>query len=192
VREVAFERIRYVVDRWGHSQNLLAIDLLNEPEWDGEIGEVHHAETHLIPRVVQVALGGTPEVGIFGTDYPTADGTAIRDYVHVNDLADAHVRSINALANHGGSIVANLGTGEGHSVRQIVDMVEKVSGRLVRVVEQPRRAGDPPALVADPAKAKEVLGWTAVHSDLETIVSTAWEWMEARSNMQSMAIGASA
>jgi UDP-glucose-4-epimerase GalE len=145
---------------------------------DGELGEVHDPETHLIPRVIQAALGELPEVGIFGTDYPTPDGTAVRDYIHVTDLADAHVRAIDVLAENGAPLQLNLGTGAGHSVREVVDMVEKVSGRSVPVREEPRRAGDPPVLVAAPARAGEALGWKAQHSDLEEIVQTAWEWVK--------------
>jgi|1185.fasta_scaffold16737_2 UDP-arabinose 4-epimerase len=147
---------------------------------DGEIGEDHDPETHLIPRVLRAALGRGDPVEIYGTDYPTRDGTAIRDYIHVADLADAHVRALGYL-EHGESIALNLGTGQGSSVREVVAAVERIAGRPVPRREVARRAGDPPELVADPALAHARLGWRARHSDLDTIVSTALAW-ETRSN----------
>ena len=143
---------------------------------DGEIGENHDPETHLIPLVLRAALGSAPPVQIFGTDYPTPDGTAIRDYVHVADLADAHVRALRHLADGGDSIALNLGTGDGASVRAVIAAVERVAGRPVPQREAPRRPGDPPQLVADPAVARSVLGWQPRHSDLDTIVATALAW----------------
>lgn len=143
---------------------------------EGEIGEVHDPETHLIPLVVEAALGKRPPVKIFGTDYPTPDGTAIRDYIHVMDLADAHVRAVQHLVNGGESLALNLGTGQGNSVRELIAAVEKVSGVKVPAQEAPRRAGDPPALVADPSRAREVLGWDAAYKNIDDIVRTAWRW----------------
>ena len=143
---------------------------------DGEIGEDHDPETHLLPLVIRAALGQAGPVGIFGTDYPTADGSAVRDYIHVTDLADAHLRALDYLAGGGDSAIFNLGTGRGHSVREIVAAVERIGGRPVPCREAPRRAGDPPALVADPGHAMAALGWTARHSDLDTIVRTALAW----------------
>ncbi len=143
---------------------------------DGEIGEDHDPETHLIPLVIGAAQGTRPAVKIFGTDYTTRDGTAIRDYVHVTDLADAHLRAIDRLRTGTRSQAINLGTGYGHSVRQVVNTVSRVAGRTVPIVESPRRAGDPPELVAAPARAQDVLGWTPRYSDLETIVRHAWTW----------------
>jgi UDP-glucose-4-epimerase GalE len=143
---------------------------------EGEIGEVHDPETHLIPLVIDAALGRRHAVGIFGTDYPTPDGTAIRDYIHVADLADAHLRALDYLVKGGISTLINLGTGRGHSVREVIDTVAAVGGRPVPNVEQARRAGDPPELVADPSRAREVLGWIPKYADLRTIVEHAWRW----------------
>lgn len=143
----------------------------------GEIGELHDPETHLIPLALAAAESEGRELQIFGTDYPTSDGTCIRDYIHVNDLADAHVRSLQLLEKGGHSLELNLGTGRGHSVYEIVKMVEKVSRRSVRRRIVPRRHGDPPALVADATRAQQILGWKATRS-LEDIVSTAWNWAQ--------------
>jgi UDP-glucose-4-epimerase GalE len=147
---------------------------------DGEIGEAHDPETHLIPLVLRAALGRGKSLDIYGTDYPTRDGTAIRDYIHVADLADAHIRAIDYLAAGGESGALNLGTGHGYSVRDVVAAVEQVSGRAVPRREMPRRAGDPPELVADPALARARLGWQPSHSDLDMIIGTALAW-ETRS-----------
>jgi UDP-glucose-4-epimerase GalE len=143
---------------------------------DGEIGEDHHPETHLIPRVIRAALGRGEPVEIYGTDYPTPDGTAIRDYIHVTDLAEAHVRALDYLTRGGDSIALNLGTGKGSSVREVIAAVERIAGRPVPQREAARRPGEPPELVADPALATERLGWRARHSDLDTIVTTALAW----------------
>ncbi len=145
---------------------------------EGRIGEDHDPESHLIPLVIGAAQGTRPPVKIFGTDYPTADGTAIRDYIHVLDLADAHLRALDRLRSGTPSQAINLGTGHGHSVREVVDTVARVAGKPVPVVESPRRAGDPPELVAAPARAREVLGWTCRYAELETIVRHAWAWHE--------------
>jgi UDP-glucose-4-epimerase GalE len=145
---------------------------------DGEIGEDHDPESHLIPLVIGAAQGLRPPVKVFGTDYPTSDGTAVRDYVHVMDLADAHLRAIERLRAGTPSQAINLGTGRGHSVREVIDAVARVSGRPVPAIESPRRAGDPPELVAAPARAKDVLGWTPQYADLDTIVRHAWAWHE--------------
>ena len=143
---------------------------------DGEIGEDHDPETHLIPLAIDAALGLRGRVLIFGTDYPTSDGTAVRDYIHVTDLAAAHVAALSKLEASAGNLRLNLGTGKGHSVREVIRMIEKISGRKVPAHEAPRRAGDPPELVAAADKAREVLGWTPHHSDLQNIVRTAWAW----------------
>lgn len=148
---------------------------------DGELGEEHNPETHLIPLVIKTALGQRDRVDVFGTDYPTPDGTAIRDYIHVCDLADAHVRALKHLRDGEPSAVANLGTGTGHSVKEVIDMVERVTGNKVNARLAPRRAGDPPALVADPRHAKALLGWHPNSSDLKTIIETAWRWHSTRS-----------
>jgi UDP-glucose-4-epimerase GalE len=141
-----------------------------------EIGEDHDPETHLIPLVLDAASGRRPAVTVFGTDYPTADGTAIRDYIHVCDLARAHVLALQYLLDHGTTIAVNLGNGRGASVRQVVDMVRSVTGREVPTRDAPRRAGDPSILVADANKAREMLGWAPERSDLATIVADAWRW----------------
>jgi UDP-glucose-4-epimerase GalE len=143
---------------------------------DGEIGEDHEPETHLVPLVLQAALGRSAAVEIYGTDYPTPDGTAIRDYIHVDDLAKAHLRALERLLAGGEAIALNLGTGRGHSVREVIAAAEAVCGRKIPVRPAPRRAGDPPALVADPSLAAATLGWRAQHSSLDTIVRTALAW----------------
>jgi UDP-arabinose 4-epimerase len=143
---------------------------------DGEIGELHEPETHLLPLVLQTALGQRSQIDVYGTDYPTPDGTAIRDYIHVQDLAEAHLRALEHLGAGRESTALNLGTGRGHSVREVVRVAEAVSGRPVRCRDAARRPGDPPALVADPSLAALRLGWRARSSDLETIVRTALQW----------------
>ena len=142
---------------------------------DGEIGEDHDPETHLIPLAIEAARGGK-HLEIFGTDYPTPDGTAVRDYIHVQDLADAHVAALAKLGDGASRLFVNLGTGRGHSVREVIAAVEKVSGMKVAARESGRRAGDPPELVADARLAAEVLGWQARLPAIETIVAHAWRW----------------
>jgi len=143
----------------------------------GLIGEHHEPETHLIPVCLQVALGQRDALTLFGTDYPTPDGTCIRDYVHVEDLVDAHVTLMNALKP--GDVPAyNLGIGKGYSNREIVDSVKRVTGRNFTVKEGPRRAGDPPELYADPRRIEAELGWRAKITDLDEIVGTAWRWFK--------------
>ena len=143
---------------------------------DGETGECHQPESHLIPRALMAVTGEVPELGLFGTDYPTPDGTCIRDYIHVTDLAAAHVAAMARLSAGGASDAFNLGTGTGVSVRQVVDAIEQVTARKVPLRVEPRRPGDPPVLVADPALAREALGFAPTHSDIATIVATAWRW----------------
>ena len=145
---------------------------------EGRCGERHDPETHLIPLVLQAAMGQRPQININGTDYDTPDGTCVRDYIHVSDLASGHVAAVGHLlgSDTPGVTPINLGTGAGQSVRQVVDAVRRISGRDFPVVEQPRRAGDPATLVADVARAKAVLGWQAQHSTLETIVRDAWNF----------------
>lgn len=149
---------------------------------DGELGEDHHPETHLIPLIIQAALGRRETVDVFGTDYPTPDGTAIRDYIHVSDLAEAHIRALQYLLGGGESVALNLGTGKGHSVREVITTVERVSGKRVPARNAPRRAGDSPTLVARAEKAVKVLAWRPRLSDLESVVRTAWEWHSAHSD----------
>jgi UDP-glucose 4-epimerase len=141
----------------------------------GDIGEDHTPETHLIPLVLQVALGQRESVTIFGSDYETRDGTCIRDYVHVIDLADAHILALEALAD-GPSRVYNLGSGSGYSVKEVIDMARIVTGHPIPAKEGSRRAGDPAKLVADSARIKAELGWDPRHSDLESIMESAWRW----------------
>jgi len=155
---------------------------------DGEIGENHEPETHLIPLILRAALGSGDPIQIFGTDYPTADGTAVRDYIHVSDLADAHVRAIRDLAAGGDSAALNLGTGHGYSVREVIAAVERIGGRKVPQREVARRPGDPPELVADPALARSRLGWQPRHSDLDTIIATALAW-ETRAGRSARSTG---
>ena len=155
----------------------------------GEIGEMHDPETHLIPLALQAAAGMRPELEIFGDDYPTPDGTCIRDYIHVNDLADAHVRAIEYLAAGGPSVALNLGTGMGHSVKQVLAEVERVTGSPLPIRVGPRRPGDPPILVADPSRAEKTLGWKA-KSSLEEIVGSAWKWMQRSIAAQAGTAGA--
>jgi UDP-arabinose 4-epimerase len=145
-----------------------------------EIGEDHDPETHLIPLVLDAALVRRPNVTVFGTDYPTPDGTAVRDYVHVEDLARAHVLALQHLLDHGDTIAVNLGTGHGASVRNVIDTARRVTGREIVSRDAPRRAGDPPVLVANAKKASEVLGWAPQYSDLAAIISDAWRWHNKR------------
>jgi UDP-glucose-4-epimerase GalE len=142
---------------------------------DGSIGEDHDPESHLIPIVLQAVLGKRPVVEVFGTDYPTPDGTCIRDYIHVDDLATAHLLALDKLAP-GKVLHYNLGTGRGNSVREVIRAAEEVTGRKVPVKEGPRRPGDPPALVASAEKARRELGWEPHYIDLRRIVETAWNW----------------
>ena len=142
---------------------------------EGEIGEVHDPETHLIPRAIAAARGDLPELQLFGTDYPTPDGSAVRDYIHVTDLASAHLKALARLDNGGASGAYNLGTGRGNSVREIIGAVEQAGRCKVPVKESPRRAGDAPMLVADASRAGRELAWVPEYS-LEKIVETAWRW----------------
>jgi UDP-glucose 4-epimerase len=144
-------------------------------EMDGHIGEDHAPESHLIPLIMDAALGKRESIGIYGTDYETRDGTCIRDYVHVLDLAEAHIKAIEFMVRENKSDVFNLGSSEGYSVREIIDEVKKVSGKEFKVIESDRRAGDPAVLVADNQKAKEVLGWE-IRYNLEAIIESAWKW----------------
>ena len=150
---------------------------------EGEIGEEHDPETHLVPMAVQAGLAVQPRLEIYGTDYPTRDGTAIRDFIHVTDLAQAHVLALKHLLDGGENTALNLGTGRGHSVREVVAEVERVSGRRVAIQEAARRPGDPPILVADAGRASQMLGWRPQYSNLDTIIDTAWRWHKSRRDM---------
>jgi UDP-glucose-4-epimerase GalE len=143
----------------------------------GEIGELHDPETHLIPLALAAAAPGSSQLQVFGSDYPTPDGTCIRDYIHVNDLAEAHVRALQHLEKGGDSLALNLGTGRGHSVLEVIQAAEAATGRPVRRNMGPRRPGDPPVLVADVAQSQKALGWKATRT-LAEIVSSAWVWMQ--------------
>jgi UDP-glucose-4-epimerase GalE len=171
--------IERVLRRYGDAYGLkwTALRYFNAAGAVPEAGlrEEHHPETHLIPLVIQAALGIRPSIDIFGTDYPTPDGTAIRDYIHVSDLASAHLAALQRLGSGEASGAFNLGTGTGSSVREVIEEVRKCGRRDVPVRECPRRAGDPPELVADSRLAQKTLAWTPRLSDLPTIVKTAWD-----------------
>jgi UDP-arabinose 4-epimerase len=156
---------------------------------DGEIGEEHDPEPHIIPIVLEVAAGRRKAVSIFGTDYPTPDGTCVRDYIHVTDLAQAHFLALRHLLSGGASVNLNLGNGAGYSVRQVVDAAEKVTGKRVTVEYGPRRPGDPPELVGSAAKARGLLGWQPQYASIEDILRTAWAW-HSRRDPQHTATGA--
>jgi UDP-glucose 4-epimerase len=142
---------------------------------DGSIGEDHDPETHLIPLVLQTALGQRPHIEVFGKDYPTLDGTCIRDYIHVDDLAEAHLLALEKI-QAGEGLRLNLGIGRGYSVREVIRTAEAVTGKTIPVKEGPRRPGDPPALVASAEKARQLLGWSPRYTELRAIVETAWNW----------------
>ncbi|MEG3436895.1 UDP-glucose 4-epimerase GalE [Pannus brasiliensis CCIBt3594] len=146
----------------------------------GELGEDHQPETHLIPLALLTALGKRESLSIFGTDYETPDGTAVRDYIHVNDLAMAHVLGLEYLLNGGASDVFNLGNGNGFSVREVIEMARQVTGKEIPAIESARRPGDAPILIGSSDKAKRVLGWNPEYADLRTIVSHAWNWHQKR------------
>ena len=145
-------------------------------DFEGEIGEAHDPETHLIPLVLDAASGRRKDITIFGTDYDTEDGTCVRDYIHVVDLADAHVLALKALEAGAENNAFNLGVGKGYSVRQVIETSERMTNLKVPVVQGNRREGDPASLVADASKAREILGWQATRSDLDSIVRSAWNW----------------
>ncbi len=149
----------------------------------GEIGELHDPETHLIPLALQASMPDGAELNVFGSDYPTPDGTCLRDYIHVNDLADAHVRALQHLEQGGESVGLNLGTGKGNSVLEVIHAAEAATGQPVRRKIGPRRLGDPPVLVADASKANQVLGWTA-QRNLTDIVNSAWNFMRKNSHQK--------
>jgi UDP-glucose-4-epimerase GalE len=149
----------------------------------GQIGELHEPETHLIPLALRAAAGTGPELQVFGSDYPTPDGTCVRDYIHVNDLASAHLKALDHLAGGGKSFAVNVGTGVGASVQEVISAVEDVTGRPVPRKIVPRRPGDPPELVANPAKAQALLSWKATRG-LREVVATAWNFMERQRQLK--------
>src|SRR5262245_41490635 len=145
---------------------------------DGSIGEDHTPESHLIPIVLQVALGQRPSISVFGDDYPTPDGTCVRDYVHVEDLATAHLVALERL-QPGKAIKVNLGTGRGYSVKEVIDACRQITGHSIPAITAARRPGDPPELIADSRLARQLLGWTPRYTTIESIVETAWRWHQA-------------
>jgi len=162
-----------------HGIGVVSLRYFNASGATERLGEAHDPETHLIPNVLAVALGKQPAVNVYGTDYPTPDGTAVRDYVHVVDIADAHVRALDVPIDGQAPVAVNLGTGGGHSVREVVDAAGRVTGKTLKTSEQPRRPGDPPALVAAVDRAASVLGWRATRSSLAEILESAWRWHRA-------------
>lgn len=148
----------------------------------GKIGEAHNPETHLIPIILQAANGKRDHISIFGTDYNTPDGTCIRDYIHVTDLAQAHILAVEYLLNGGEGNIFNLGNGVGFSVREVIETAKKVTGKEIKVIEEERRAGDPAILIASSDKAKNILGWKPEYDDLSTIIETAWKWHSTHLN----------
>ena len=149
---------------------------------DGSIGEDHHPETHLIPVAIDAATGKRPHLELFGTDYPTPDGTCLRDYVHVDDLSRAHIAVFGKLNQPGTTLFYNLGTGSPSSNRKVIRAVEKITGKTIKVIESPRRPGDPPALYADSSKAQRELDWKIKFPAIESIVATAWQWHSRHPN----------
>ncbi|SRR5579883_291020 len=147
---------------------------------NGKLGEDHNPETHLIPLVLLTALGKRESISIFGTDYPTPDGTCIRDYIHVSDLADAHILGLEYLLNGGSSEVFNLGNGNGFSVREVIETASHVTGRDIKILECDRRPGDPPVLIGSSDKARKILNWQPQYSSIKEIVSHAWQWHQKR------------
>ena len=175
--KLAFERaLRWYGTAYGLRSVVLRYFNAAGADPDGELGETHDPEPHIIPIVLQAAAGELPYVEIFGDDYPTPDGTAIRDYVHVCDIGDAHVRALGHLERDGASLELNLGSERGFSIREIIAAASRISGREIPVRVTPRRRGDPPRLVADGAMARQLLGWTPASSTLETMLGSAWRW----------------
>ncbi len=160
-----------------HGLRYASLRYFNAAGSDGHSGERHHPETHLIPLVLQAAAGKRESISIFGTDYPSRDGTCIRDYIHVSDLARAHVLALDALAKHD-RLIYNLGNGIGFSVRDVIESARRVTGCPITVIESERRPGDPAVLVASSEKIRRELGWLPQHSDLNSILASAWKWMQ--------------
>jgi len=181
----AYGESKLIVERllsWFHRVHGLryaSLRYFNAAGATAERGEAHHPETHLIPQVLQVALGQRPSISIFGIDYPTKDGTCIRDYIHVDDLATAHLLALDGLAAHS-QLICNLGSGSGFSVREVIEIARQVTGHAIPAVESPRRPGDAAALIASSDKIRQVLGWHPRYSDIETIIRSAWNWHKSR------------
>lgn len=175
--KLEFERLLQKYDDfWGIKSVALRYFNAAGADESGEIGEDHFDETHLIPRILQSLNSKEFKLKVFGTDYDTDDGTCVRDYIHVTDLVDAHLLALDYLFKNGESNFFNLGNGNGFSVKDVIASVEKTTGKKVEFEESGRRAGDPAVLVADSSKAKDILGWNPEHTDLESIISTAWKW----------------
>lgn len=176
--KLMLERVLRDCERaWGLKSVFLRYFNASGCDPEGEIGEDHNPETHLIPRILMAITGEIDAITVFGTDYPTSDGTCIRDYIHVCDLARAHALALEYLREGGSTTAVNLGTGRGFSVKEIISTAESVTGKTVPVQYGERRAGDPAELICNPAKAKEVLGWEAEHKDPRSHIEGAWRWM---------------
>ncbi|HQZ96160.1 MAG TPA: UDP-glucose 4-epimerase GalE [Pyrinomonadaceae bacterium] len=160
----------------------VALRYFNASGATSQCGEHHEPETHLIPNVLNAADGTLPFVSVFGTDYATPDGTCVRDYIHVSDLGDAHIKALDLLSDGGGSTHINLGNGVGFSVLEVIEAARKVTGNAIEARMEPRRAGDPSHLIADSTKAVEVLGWKPGYTDIESIIKTAWDWKTVHPN----------
>ena len=179
----SMERMFYWVEK-AHNLHYVSLRYFNAcgAHISGEIGEAHSPETHLIPIILQTATGKRDHISIFGTDYNTKDGTCVRDYIHVTDLAQAHILAVQYLVNGGKSDIFNLGNGVGFTVKEVIEKAKEVTGKDIKVVEEGRRAGDPAVLIASSDKAKKVLGWCPEYDSLDTIISTAWKWHSTHPN----------
>ena len=179
----SMERMFYWVEK-AHGLRYVSLRYFNAcgAHISGKIGEAHNPETHLIPIILQAAQGTRDHISIFGTDYPTSDGTCIRDYIHVTDLAQAHILAVEYLMKGGKSDIFNLGNGVGFSVREVIEKAKEVTQKDIKVVEESRRGGDPAVLIASSDKAKTVLGWKPEYDDLGTIIKTAWKWHSTHPN----------
>ena len=181
--KLSMEKMFHWVDK-AHGLKYVSLRYFNAcgAHESGMIGEAHNPETHLIPLILQVPNGKREAISIFGTDYNTKDGTCIRDYIHVTDLAQAHILAVKYLMNGGESDIFNLGNGVGFTVREVIETAKKVTGLPIKVVEEGRRAGDPAVLIASSEKAKRILGWNPQYADLEKIIESAWRWHSTHPN----------
>ena len=179
----AMERMFYWTEQ-AHGMKYVSLRYFNAcgAHISGKIGEAHNPESHLIPIILQTANGTRDHISVFGTDYDTPDGTCIRDYIHVTDLAQAHILAVEYLINGGESDIFNLGNGVGFSVKEVIETAKKVTGKEIKVVEENRRAGDPAVLIASSEKAKRTLGWNPQYNELSTIIETAWKWHSTHPN----------
>ena len=181
--KLSMEKMFHWVDK-AHGLKYVSLRYFNAcgAHESGMIGEAHNPETHLIPLILQVPNGKRETISIFGTDYNTKDGTCIRDYIHVTDLAQAHILAVKYLMNGGESDIFNLGNGVGFTVREVIESAKKVTGLPIKVVEEGRRVGDPAVLIASSEKAKRILGWNPQYADLEKIIESAWRWHSTHPN----------